>query len=302
MALIKPSELALDGEGHELMPHGTDDFPCLGYDEEHDDTPAGELPWHWHNDFEANLVIEGNLRMRVPGTSVLLGAGDACFVNASVPHEAAGAPHARLYGLVFSPLLICGTYDSVFARRYVMPLVRRSDLPVALLSHDDPGDASALGLMSQAVEALDAEVPGYEVAVREALSWLVCDILARVAAPSARREAIDVGSTRVRVMCDFVEEHYAERIGVGDIARAGGVGERECLRAFRASLATSPSVYLRQCRMRRAADLLVHEPGMSVAEVAHEVGVSGSSSLAQLFRKDYRCSPHEYRTRARGLA
>lgn len=302
MALIRPCELLMDGEGHELMPHGMDDFPCLGYDEEHDDSPAGELPWHWHNDFEANIVTQGSLRVRVPGTSMLLEAGDACFVNASVPHEAAGEPYAHLYGLVFSPLLVCGTPDSVFARRYVTPLVRRSDLALVRLSHENPSDASALDQIRCAVEALDTEGPGYEFVVRENLSRLVCDILVRADRLPDKQQARDLIAARVRSMCDFVEGHYAERIGVADIAQAGGIGKRECLRAFRASLATTPSTYLRQYRMRRAADLLARDPGMSVAEVAHAVGVSGSSNLAQLFRRDYRCTPREYRARARGLA
>ena len=37
---------SMDEDGHELMPHGTEDFPCVGYKEYHSDRPGGDFPWH----------------------------------------------------------------------------------------------------------------------------------------------------------------------------------------------------------------------------------------------------------------
>lgn len=40
--------LNLDSAKKELMPHGSLEFPCGGYDERLADSTKDDVPWHWH--------------------------------------------------------------------------------------------------------------------------------------------------------------------------------------------------------------------------------------------------------------
>ncbi|MCI1664932.1 MAG: AraC family transcriptional regulator [Atopobiaceae bacterium] len=287
----------MDEEGHELLPHGTEDFPCVGYAEEHSDDPADVVPWHWHNDFEAIEVCEGTLRVNVPGGSFLATEGDGVFVNAGVMHQVAGEPWASMRDVVFSPLLVCGTYDSVFSTRYVGPLAKRDDFTACALRVGTDDDA--LACLRRGIEALAEERVGYEFVVRHEMSDLLLDMLARADVPSdADTTGGGIDAARIKAMCDYVDEHYREDVRVGDLAAAAGVGERECLRCFRRSIGMTPSHYLLYTRMVRAATILANDPAVPVAEVGRAVGVASPSNFARLFRKDFRCSPSEYRSRA----
>lgn len=47
-------------------------------------------------------------------------------------------------------------------------------------------------------------------------------------------------------------------------------------------------------RLKLGADLL-QTTGLSVTEIAYQVGFSNASYFAEAFRKTYRCTPVEYR-------
>ena len=104
---------SMDEDGHELMPHGTEDFPCVGYKEYHSDRPGGDFPWHWHNDFEVIICDSGGIRVKVPGASTLLGTGDACFINSSIMHYIIGEPEGTMRSIVaFRPCSLAQSIPS----------------------------------------------------------------------------------------------------------------------------------------------------------------------------------------------
>lgn len=61
-----------------------------------------------------------------------------------------------------------------------------------------------------------------------------------------------------------------------------------------ALLDKSPSLFIRSVRLRRAANLLSENPGISVAEVAELTGFSSSSYLSKCFQEEFGCRPSEY--------
>ena len=47
-------------------------------------------------------------------------------------------------------------------------------------------------------------------------------------------------------------------------------------------------------RLAKAAELLT-STSLSIGDIARAVGIKSQSNFAQLFRRDYRCTPREYR-------
>jgi len=97
----------------------------------------------------------------------------------------------------------------------------------------------------------------------------------------------------IRAAKEFVEQHLAEPIAVGDIALAVGVGERTLQSAFRAELSTTPMTYVRDRRLERArADLADAAPGVvSVTSVATRWGFGHLGRFAADYRVRFGESP-----------
>jgi AraC-like DNA-binding protein len=289
-------------DAREIPPEGSEAFPCEGYDERLGDRPGRVVPWHWHGEFEAIVVVEGTMSLSLPGRSLDVASGEAACVNLGVMHACAGAPECHIRDVVFSRSLVEGLPGSVFSSRYVGPVVGDPAFEAVVLRPGPEAASRGIADIAGAVDAMEREGPGFELEVRSLLSDLFL-ALALVRGPSggqAVRASADEG--RARAMCAFVAEHYAEAIQASDIAGAAGIGEREALRCFRRVLDVAPSSYLLRYRLERAAELLAADGRPSVSEVARRVGFSSPSNFSQQFRRLFGRSPREYRGEARGEA
>ncbi len=65
-------------------------------------------------------------------------------------------------------------------------------------------------------------------------------------------------------------------------------------RKFKSILSESPAVYIKRARLRKAAELLLTEPYLSVSEIAFKMGFSSPSYFTQSFREFYGVTPKEY--------
>lgn len=59
----------------------------------------------------------------------------------------------------------------------------------------------------------------------------------------------------------------------------------------------SPSAYLRNMRLSKAAEILREKPGIAVSDVATAVGMTSFSHFSHAFKELYGCSPSEYASR-----
>lgn len=94
-----------------------------------------------------------------------------------------------------------------------------------------------------------------------------------------RAEAAPVGwgerrNARVRSAVEYLHAHAHEPLTVSDVARVADLSVRGLQEAFQRTLERSPMQYLREVRLRRAHDDLLHaQPGQaSVADVAARWG------------------------------
>ena len=121
---VKSSE-AGPGKGREkgkreLSSHGTAEFPCAGY--AFPVSAQSPVPWHWHEEMEIIGLKSGEIKVLVPGKEFHLKAGGCIVINSNVPHSAEGEGEGELRSIVFHPLLAAGTWESVFAKKYITPL------------------------------------------------------------------------------------------------------------------------------------------------------------------------------------
>lgn len=280
--------LNLDQSYKELQPHGTLEFPCAGYSSDYTDNADDVIPWHWHEEMEIIHLKEGRMKLQIQGKTVYLNRGEGYVINSNMLHFAAAEPFCTLHSLVFHPLLITGNSDSVFATKYMTPLLRCS-------SFDGCALEEVSGFVT-AFEALSGDQPGFEFVVRENLSAIV-RALCRAYAQEIKAGGAELGqdSIRMRKMLDYVHRHYTENLELWQIAREADIGERECLRCFQRMIQVSPMQYLLKYRVMRGASFLLRNPAGTIAEIASRCGFDSPSNFSHMFKRYFRCTPKEYR-------
>jgi len=94
----------------------------------------------------------------------------------------------------------------------------------------------------------------------------------------------------VRALSDRLAEPWT----LGSLSDEVHLSRSQLVRAFDATVGTSPMAYLRQMRVERMARLLA-STDLSVAEAARSVGWRNQFHASQCFHAHYGISPTEYR-------
>lgn len=285
--------LQVDDQGRELEAHGTAPFPISCYEE---DLSREAVIWHWHEDWEIILAVEGTVVVSSYGEQYRLAAGQGLFLNAGIPHalRGEGSGPAVIHSAVFHPRLL-GSSDSIFWQRYIRPVMENRNCRCVLLDGSQPWHRAMMDAAEQAWQAADEEAVCYEFAVRESLST-VAQLLYRHypaggrAVPGRERRELE----RIKIMLAFIREHYGEKLTLERIAESAAVSESECLRCFRKTIGTTPIRYLTQFRVQRGADLLL-STDRKIVDIALDCGFGDASYFIRQFRLLKGVTPSEYR-------
>lgn len=252
--------------------------------------PAGAIPTHWHPEMEIFSLLCGSVRVNAGSESCELRPGEGCFLNAQVVHsfQALGLGECRFQSFVFDPAIVGGMPGSVFDVKFVRPLLD-SGVPFLRLGR---GDRPFFSALAAGIQACREEAPGFELALRDALSQAVLCVGSRC--DFQERKAPSVQEERLKEMLLWIDGHLEEPMGAADLAAAGHVSLRECQRVFRRYLGCSPVEYLRRRRLLRAAELL-RTTQTPVTEIALRCGFATPSYFAGEFKKLIGKTPQQYR-------
>lgn len=278
----------------ELQPHGSLEFPCAGYSSYYTEGQEHSIPWHWHEEIEIVYIEKGQMEMKIPSEAFLLEKGDYMAINSNVLHYGAAVVECELHSLVFSPALIAGNEDFVFAKKYMQPLLTCNRFCGYVIK---AGSNENVPLwFNSAFKALEKDSYGYEFTVREKLSR-ICLFLYGEFNPRAdmRDLPLNQDNLRIQKMLAFIHKNFASDLSLQEIAGIAGVSERECLRCFQKTIQLSPIQYLLKYRVMQGAEMLAGNPADSISEIATMCGFDSPSNFSKIFKRFYRCTPREYR-------
>ncbi len=97
----------------------------------------------------------------------------------------------------------------------------------------------------------------------------------------------------IEAACAYMEQHYAERVNLAEIARCAGLSKSTLLRAFTKSKGVTPYSYLENIRIGKARELL--EQGVRPIEAALRTGFSDQSHFTNYWGRLIGLPPGVYR-------
>ena len=97
---------------------------------------------------------------------------------------------------------------------------------------------------------------------------------------------------------EYMNANFVRGITSGDVVKHVGLDKSYFAMLFKKSVSVSPSVHLKNIRIRRALDML-HNTDMSIAEIANAVGISDEHYFSRMFSSVIGDSPSNYRKQYR---
>lgn len=236
------------------------------------------FPDHFHDYYVLGLVEKGSRRLICKGQAYELTGGDLLLLNPGDSHACTQEGEIPL------------DYRAInLSRETFSELTRKGpdgvppSFPAPVLR--DPEAACRLRQLHQSI--LDGE-RGFR---EEEQLMLLLPLLLQ--AEEGHDKPVLECREEVRLACEFMEEHYGQRIGLGEICRHVGLSRSTLLRAFAAVKGVTPYLYLQNIRVGQAGALL--RQGVSLAETALRTGFSDQSHFTNYFSRFIGLTPGAYR-------
>lgn len=251
-----------------------------------------EVPWHWHEALEFNLVIEGSVKVCTATQAQVFHKGQGFFINSNVLASMENIENCILDSYLFHPVFLSGHFKSVFETKYMNPVIQNRNLELICL-RGESGQQQILGKLRQ-LSQLQAEADT-EFQTRNLLSEIWLLLLEEIKnADSSIFRTPPKNQDRILTMMTFIHENYAEKLTLEEIADSAAVSTRECLRCFRTAIRQSPMEYLIDYRVQKAKKLL-ETTDLSITDIALQCGFNSNSYFTKLFHRICGKTPNTYR-------
>lgn len=252
-----------------------------------------EVPWHWHEALEFNLVVEGSVKVCTATQTQVFHKGDGLFINSNVLASMENIENCVLDSHLFHPVFLSGHFKSVFETKYLNPVTQNRHLDLIALRGNTEAQAQILRKLRQ-LSRLQADADT-EFQTRNLLSEIWLLLLEEIKnADNSIFHAPQKNQDRILTMIAFIQENYVEKLTLEEIANSAAVSTRECLRCFKAAIHQSPMDYLIEYRVRSAKKLL-ETTELSISDIALQCGFNSNSYFTKLFHRICGKTPNAYR-------
>ena len=259
------------------------------------DPGAIDVPFHWHENAEIQLMQTGTLALQVEAVPFTGRPGDVFFINPRELHGMQSASADCAYLAIVFPLswLQFALADEA-EENCLRPLAdRRARVTTRL----DPALAGlAAPLLISAAELAEDPAPAGALGAKAALLALAAQLYR---AGAVRRISRDrPAGDPLRRIAGYLQQHCGEPLTLQRLGEEFHMSPKYFSSYFQKRFARNFSDYLTAVRIERAKTLL-QQTDAGVEWVAQQAGFSGSSYFIRVFRRAAGCTPGQYRRRCR---
>ncbi len=295
MMLSQP--FSFDHTGRELFEYPDPSVPFVVWTGDFHTLLDRTIVCHWHNEFEYGMLLRGELDYYIDGRHIRLRQGDVIFINANALHMATqvGNDHAVMFTVSFLPSLFTGGNDGTIFRKYFQPILL-SSIRGFSIEQKTRENSHIAALLKEIYHWDHEQTDDYELLCIS----LICRVWSftlgyiREHKPEFILLHKNHSNVKAKNVLTYIHEHYAEEIGIEDIARHTCISRSECFRCFQRYTNKSPIEYLTEYRLAHAMNLL-QETDKSMKQIALECGFSNSNYFGKIFKKKYAIAPSRFK-------
>ncbi|WP_370223173.1 helix-turn-helix domain-containing protein [Cytobacillus sp.] len=284
-------DFKVDESLQELTSHRTVVLPVACYETKIADNIQGKIPLHWHEEIQFILSVKGDAMVHINEEKLAVKEGEGIFINSGCLHSAEDVSGDCVYiCLNVSPhfLLPEELYSS-----YIFPYISATNLPYIILKPSEDWGKSILESMMEIKKLINDNSPFYEINITSLLTFIWQQLIRNGFQLEYSQTEVEKHK-RMKEMLNWIHQHFAEKVTLADIAKAGRLNNSECCRYFKKILKTTPINYLIHYRIQKSLPLL-QERDSNVTEVAFKVGFNSSSYFIEKFRKSMNMTPLAYK-------
>lgn len=257
------------------------------------DLPAGfHFDTHMHRTVEILICLSGCVTITVQGVPLVVEAGEYITVFPNVLHSADvhGELPCRILQMHFhSPPFSKALYANVPGSELGFPFELSLDKRKFFKGRSTPQLEACLSGVHTELSCLSENGKAMVSLYLAQLNLLLSRDL------SASSEGRHLYENRYLLSATlFVNEHYMEKITVGDVAHAVNVSPRYLTRMFQKQLNLGVSTYITYVRISKAIDFMYANQRYPLTALALDMGFSSQQHFSKVFKEKMGVAPKKY--------
>ncbi|WP_026565672.1 AraC family transcriptional regulator [Bacillus sp. UNC41MFS5] len=285
-------DFLVDQSLKELTEHRTVVLPIACYETTINQNINGYIPLHWHDEFQFVLVVKGEAIFQINEENMIVQEGEGLFINSGCLHMAKDLNDS---GCVYICLNVSPSFvlSQELYTTFVSPYIQATNIPYLTLVPKELWAKNILDSIMNINQLIKQNLPYYEIDISVHLTLMWKNLIMNGIQLEYEQPEM-IKNHRMKQMLHWIHLHYAEKILLDDIARAGQLSRSECCRYFKRILKTSPLNYVTDYRIQKSL-VLLQQPESNVTDVAYQVGFNSTSYFIDKFRKSMNLTPLAYK-------
>lgn len=232
-------------------------------------------PTHIHDEIELAYVIRGGGKAFCDGTQYTLSAGSIFISYPGQIHGFSECVPGEYILLIINPARLLHLEHSF-----------RNQIPSTALTASTQEIVQPL---LDALKELNAHGDSYII------DGYLTAFLGKLHRSMVFQRSADMNKTISQIL-HYCSQNYREPITIPDLCQALHVSQSHISHIFSQRLKISFPDYMNALRLNRAI-LLLHDPKLSITQVVERAGFPTIRTFNRVFRKQFGCSPTEYRAK-----
>lgn len=253
------------------------------------------VPPHWHDEIEIIYIKKGQGIVTVDFKEYHVSALTLVFILPGQLHSIAQYKDESMEyeNIIFDHTMLVPKKSDSVNEDFLKPLTQGKITVPTVFSQVYPYFNDIVAPINACDEICKTKPQGYQLYIKSMLYqfFFILDNRCRnLVTPKKDRKTID----KMKIVIKYVENNYANKITIAEIAGVIGFSESHFMRYFKETMGTSFIEYLKDYRLTMAARLLQSSDD-AILDISVEVGFDNLSYFNRSFKARYGMTPRQYR-------
>lgn len=242
---------------------------------------------HWHDRMELLRVIQGQLDLHLGDEHLIVQAGQIAIVAPRMLHAGLSGDSGVIYHTIMFD--VEKFYNATSAsNKYLQALCKGEIGFVPVTDHPAVLDAA-----DRLIELLTDSKSANPLLAIGTIYEILGSLFQHCSSRSMTASQV---SNRFRPILEHINEHYTENISAHSISQYFGYNETYFCRRFKTVTGLTVMKYIQILRME-AAQKMLENTTLDISTIAWKCGYPDVSYFSNCFKKNYGCSPTEFKRR-----
>lgn len=243
------------------------------------DIVGHESTRHVHDAFEIYYMKEGSCTYHIEDHTYKVLPGDIILIPGNTSHR------TTYGGVIHTRLLVNCSYA------YIPELVLERLASIGPLYRNH----KVISQLEELFAKIEHEYSHADALSAEVLKCFTAELMFVILRHKNEHEIKPVGNDFITTVQEYIQNNYMNEVKLSSIAEMLSVSQEHLSRVFKQETGVGFKDYLVQFRLQKAKDMLKHETGRAVSEVAYACGFNDGNYFSYKFKKAYGVSPTEVR-------